>query len=363
MRNINIPFSLRLPTNSHHHPSIESISLEVKVYRLQNKHLDTITEHLEKNPYPPKGSVLEMMMDQYHRAGWTNSTLTMKKKKTLESASIGFSLEQPSMSFLYYYTLLGISMDPLEALIQEHYPEFSLTQFLIDLSKQYNIAIDSLFPSHRHEISNRLSPEVIRHTNDNNNKKKKKRRVDENDEEVEEEGMVDLIEEIIERKRENESRRERKERHQKRIFGRILPISILPMFLSRLPDFYQEVNISLSLCEQVETLLWNSMVLHKYDSYVADQVRLLRQNRKFLAMEYQSFRFIKDQQTENYEIILLENEILQRQLCDEEYKEVEEYCQRLIVGAIKNKRSHRNNNRGSDGEDKEGQKKIRVGTL
>lgn len=365
--NIKIPFCLRIPGGGGGDLRVEKIFLEVKAYRLQNKHLDTITEHLEKHPYPPKGSLLELMMDQYHRAGWTNPVGRGAQKKEVG----GFTLEQPSISFLYYYTLLGISMNPVETFIQRYYPEFSLSQFLIGLSHHYQTPIEKLFPSHRHEIANRLPPEVIRRTTTTttNDKKKKKKKKDIVQEEEEERGGEIIIEwveeehcpveEIVERKREDANRKERRVKHQKRLFGRILPISLLPLFLSHLPDFYQEVNISLSLCEQAESLLWNSMVLHKYDSYVADQVRLLRENRRHLAMEYQCDRFTNDREIENYENILLENELLQRQICDEECREVDAYCQFLIEEAVKNKRLSVNN--GTTG--KEGEKETRIRAL
>ena len=95
-------------------------------------------------------------------------------------------------------------------------------------------------------------------------------------------------------------------------YHRVIPIAILPLFLSLLPSYYQSAKTLVYECEMVEIKMRNNPNLANNTNYVVAQVDTLMSNRRYLSFTHQcSFLNASEDRISDYERELYENEILQ----------------------------------------------------
>jgi hypothetical protein len=93
---------------------------------------------------------------------------------------------------------------------------------------------------------------------------------------------------------------------------RVIPIAILPLFLSLMPSYYQNANTLVYECEMVEMRMRNEPNLVNNAKYVVAQIDTLRANRRYISFAHQcSFINASEDKLSDYERELYENEILQ----------------------------------------------------
>lgn len=308
----------------------------VKIFHLAQKHTRTLSAHLAyvpENEEEEEGTILGYLRNQYRADFNWSPPPPPNHSSEKEDHLFKPILELPSIHFQRFYTVIGISLEEMEKFLCFHFPEFSLFQFLLELCQDYSSPeMDQVFPSTRWEISERISPNARR--------KRRKRKVEEivvdpeKEEEEEEEEKEIRIETPEEVKLERIRRKNNAEKHRKRKFSRIIPVMILPLLLSRLPSFFQEVNIFLSLSEILEQSLRASLRLHTFQTHVSQQLQSMKHNRKFLSFQLQSshhlFSWDTQENDPEYTLLLERNEKFQMQLLKEEYKEVEKICNAAI---------------------------------
>lgn len=341
-KSLHLPFSI-VDENSR---EIISLDLPLKIYRFHFREREDISLYLQNHNSGENGTILESIQLQYQRAGMN---LNKKKQEKMTNDKLELILKQPSMKFYLFYSIIGFSFETIQQFIKQYYPHEDLYRILFDICENYQVSIDQTFPSLRDEVSNRKTlnsrriaiPVLL-------GKKKRKissSLIDEEEEydtgnEEEEEEDIDVNEwiknEKTDRKMEDKRRKKKKKMDWEKEYDRIIPISILPIFLSHLPGFYQTVNMTLSLCEELEIMIWKEIQFTNYDDYVRDQMRVFKHNRKVIAFQYQTIQFDRpNKELDQYELILKENELFQFRLLQSEYDEMEKKCNQLLDSRIK----------------------------
>ena len=95
-------------------------------------------------------------------------------------------------------------------------------------------------------------------------------------------------------------------------YHRVIPMAILPLFLSLLPSYYQNANTLVYECEMVESRMRNDPNLVNNEAYVIAQVDTLCSNRRYMSFAHQCcFLNASEDRISDYERELYENEILQ----------------------------------------------------
>lgn len=244
-----------------------STEARVEAFRFVVEKPPPISKYLEENHSPENGTIHAFLLSVYQSAGWSPPTT---RKVVEEVDSLEPVLKIPSIEFCLFYTVIGISTDLLDRFFRTCCPDFSTVLLLLELCRDSGESIENCFPSLRFEISNRekqIERSIQRRIGPPQAEKRKRTRE--------------------ERQRENREKRQKKKESLDRKFGRIIPIFSLPLVLSRLPDFYQEVNITLTQCELLERMVWSWLEVRR-DKYVLEQLNLMKHNRRFLHFQQQS---------------------------------------------------------------------------
>lgn len=252
-----------------------SMDAPVELFRVVTEKPPPISVYLQRNHSPEIGTVHASLLSIYQSAGWStesDSCLVEKEPDSLEPI-----LKIPSIEFALFYTVIGVSTDLLERFFRRACSKFSLTLLLLEMSRDFGLSVEKCFPSLRFEVSNR--------------------------------------EKQIERSR--QKRQKEKDEMEKK-FARIIPIFSLPLVLSRLPEFYQGVNITLSQCELLEKMIWSSLEVRR-DNNVKEQLSLMKHNRRFLHFQQQTqYQSLHDKRVDQYELEMKETELLFIQLYESE---------------------------------------------
>lgn len=310
-----------------------------------DKYLDSLTKE------PSIGSILGQIHLVLKVHGWKRSSnKPWSPQDTAEKTTIIEPLPQsPSIHYFQFYPLIGFDASLIEGFIQSVVPEFNMMDAMLQYCKRYgDIHISKTFPSMRQAIANRREY-------DNNEKKVIKRskktsvnfeerlenRIGEvedcciydNDEIVEveeqewreENESEDVKRERVLKENAEKKRRKRKEKRDREtqekefldtVFPRIIPISLLPLFLSSLPlPSLHGATSLLYECELLEAQIRNQHALTVLET---EQVESLALNRRYLSFLFQQSHFNGNRGDEDglaaYERELYENEIFQLKL-------------------------------------------------
>lgn len=256
--------------------------MDVEIFRLVSPEALPISKFLEKSgKHAVPGTILHYLCSLYQNAGWEKPT-TKKTLGPCNEVVLEPLLELPSIEYHLFYTVLGLSSVQIESFFKECKKDFNLSLILLDLCRDFGKDIGKCFPSLCFEVSNR--------------------------------------EKQIER---SESRTKvRESLQQEEMDGRIIPVCSLPLVLSRLPDFYQEVNITLAQCELLERTIWSTLEVRKFDKFVKKQLEQMKHNRRFLNFQNQVVRQSRfDPQVDRYEFLLKEAELFFTHLYEADFRE------------------------------------------
>jgi len=279
--------------------SIERCQTEVEVFRLCSKKPPPISNYLRANKEEIlPGTILDFLERRYREAGWSSSEAEIERK---EKPLLEPVLDLPSYEYHYFYTVLGISTEKIEPFFHSIDPSFDLSLFLLGLCQEAGKKMSNCFPSLANEISN----------------SEKRREYQEN-----------------KKRRTHSEQRPKRSRESK--YFRILPLSSLALVLSRLPDFYLELNVVATQCELLEKTVWVSLDLPEYDDYVKTQLSLMKHNRHFIHYRNQTLRDSQfDSSLYKYEMDLKKAESIQKELIDWEYFISEKKNDQLIEKEFK----------------------------
>jgi len=266
-------------------------------------------------------------------------------------------LQSPCIHYHRIYNMLALDGTTLEGFIRAsssggHNDTYNIGEAMHSYCAHYGLNISKTFPSHANLVCNRM----VGHDNKNGVVSTKQRKgaystalvlsaPDSGDNNGTKQGRLCLIDapdqpfifdnafqqEQEQKQPDNEEKKQKKtkrkllpveERRAKQIDidaikeHRLVPLAILPLFLSFLPPCYSRVNTVLYECEMLESRVWNSFVdIGDHQAYLTEQVEALARNRRFMGFTYQcAYQSPQQRSLSQYERELHEAEVLQLRL-------------------------------------------------
>jgi hypothetical protein len=82
------------------------------------------------------------------------------------------------------------------------------------------------------------------------------------------------------------------EKEQEQHYGRLMPVSILPLFLDMLPLFYQSINNTVIQSQNLRDALLREIPLSHYPDYLYQQIEVLNMNCEYVSYIHQQAYYL-----------------------------------------------------------------------
>ena len=325
---------------------ILSENLPVQTYQLEfTRHCGVLQMLEDCTQRPPHDRILGLVLATLLGHGWKKTSPWTGSNNSAATDYVEPIPQAPKIHYFRLYNLMAIDGDQLQRLVHLADPTFNLLECMLRYCADYRLEIDKTFPSARHRTCNRIvrakkmrkqlhgeeedtgrlymikgPDEPFIYDNDAINtphpvapetatttkrSKYKYQRFDENG------ARFTYTREYALRQRE---------------FPRLIPVTVLPLFLTYLPTCYTRVNTILHACEQMEESIWAKFhTLAYYESYMAEQVDAITQNRRFTGFAHQCTHLLLGEQAvrplDAYERSLHANELLHLRLLHQDVVE------------------------------------------
>jgi hypothetical protein len=315
----------------------------------------TVSSLLEQQNPPkqsPADTVLESLSTVYRQHGWKGKKPAPRTEANMPSQSTEACVQLPEIRFRKLYHLLAIEGNDLERALREVDPQFSIMGLMLKFCEKYDVSIGETFPSLR---SNRPQPQARPLSRQGDEKEEplsvlcsddsdqlwwefdeedqscddeeedQARPLDRQGDKMEEPFLSSDVEESsddgpwVEVDSDDQSRddeeedqedirlhheevtrdhlaseariEERKVAPERTHFGRLIPVSFLPLFLHMMPLSFQKVNYWLNECEMLQLRLLQFYFDEQEYPHVRDQIRFLGKNRRHMGFVYQQAHF------------------------------------------------------------------------
>jgi hypothetical protein len=301
--------------------------IDVRLYQLEFEQHCGVLHLLETEPVKPRGNtILGLLATVMQKRGWRRKQPWLRARTNGEQDTLAPLPQAPKIDFYRLYNLLAIDAHVLEQFVRLSEPAFDVSLCIQDYCELYQCSVDKTFPSQRYTIANHAALvnrkpgqarrimlaqrvtttddcEPIVFDNDEIN------RINEAaDGEVE---SMECEESMPTKKRQSLANKT----PDNTVFTRLIPVSILPLFLTQLPLCYTRVNAILHECERLEKRVWSQFPdIVYYPSYLVEQVEAIEQNRRYASFSHQCAYATLQRPVDNEERRLHENEILQLRL-------------------------------------------------
>jgi len=281
-------------------PGVEKVGeFPISIYDMVFTKTYTLSVLLNEIKEPGVTTLMGTIMDVYRSHGWQREPSTQIRHATKAI------VEPPFIHHTRCYHLIAVVADDIEAFIQRSDPTFCLADVMLKLCDDYHVHHSKTFPSRRYQVGNE-QPISVSLTYQKKRRNAEEKQIccltadDEYDPSVETFGKPNprfyvkpplTEEEKKEKQDEGKRDRQRDAVTRKRThtaymsekFQRLLPISLLPIFLMYMPEAYHRVNQSLIACEILEKNLWTTVPCWKYDTHVNEQLGAMAHNRHYVS--------------------------------------------------------------------------------
>lgn len=257
----------------------------------------TLSTMLHEIKEPDCGTLMGSIIDVYRSFGWQRDT-----KRRVATPATKAMIEPPNIHHTRCYHLIAIVADDLERYVRQFDPTFDVFDTMLRICREYHVHHSKTFPSKRHQVGNE-EPIALSLTQQKKRKEAEEKEIYCNTAEQEPENetfgrpnprfnarppMTDEEKKarIKQRNRDFAIDAKTKKRthanYMSEKFQRLLPVSILPIFLMYMPEVYHAENQFLIECELLEKNLWTTVPHWMYDTHVAEQIAALGHNRHFV---------------------------------------------------------------------------------
>jgi hypothetical protein len=306
----------------------------ISIYDMVFTKTYTLSVMLSELKEPDATTLMGSIIDVYRSYGWQREAST---QKTPVSKAI---IEPPFIHHTRCYHLIAVVADDIETYLQQRCdPTFNVADVMLKLCDDFHVHHSKTFPSRRYQVGNE-EPVSLSINYQKKKKKEEEKKIfcntvdDEHDPSVETFGLPNPrfnvkppLTEQEKKEKMNESKRDRRRdattrkrthtAYMNEKFQRLLPISLLPIFLMYMPEAYHRVNQSLIVCETLEKNLWTTIPHWKYDTHVGEQLTAMAHNRHYVTTMRQSKELIL-QLKQNELLMTKVNALLERE-DDEKY--------------------------------------------
>lgn len=256
---------------------------------------------------PKVGSSLEILLSIYKGYGYESPIIEengggggggVGYDKKMTSFSIDPVLVLPNLNSCSNYHIIALRMEDIEVFIRRYIDiGFNIEIMMNDFCHHYKLQIDDTFPSIRHDIAN-YNPKL--HQRRTPLQCKEEKNVDES--------KIPCIYDNIALRNQSlreiniEEKRGRKEPAKKKLkmtprlkneeeeevkYHRLLPVSLLPLFLNMFPLFYQSINNTFIQCHNLRDCLLKNTPFSYYPDYLYQQIEVLNINCEYICHIHQ----------------------------------------------------------------------------
>ena len=263
----------------------------------------------ELKELPEKDTSLSEICNLYRTHNFTPNVVKIRKekegtKRNDNDVYIEPILTMPNLSYCSNYHILSLRMNDLEYCIRQYRePGFSIDEVMNNFCKYYQLDLESTFPSLYHDISN-YEPQRLKRRHPMQKKEEKimddnkvpciydnqalynqlERYNQERDNEKQDNEMCGRKKQKIS---ETQSKKVIAPKNEGKNYGRLLPVSFLPIFLNRLPLFYQSLNNTCTQAYNLRDCLLKNTPLTHYPDYLYQQIEVLSYNCEYISHIHQ----------------------------------------------------------------------------
>lgn len=294
---------------------VTTAQLKVSLKQLEFTHHRSVLHLLERTPKRPAGTtILGLVRTVMTERGWKRKKPYTERGGGGGATTVNTPVAVPQAPCIHSYRLyhlLAIDARALERLVQYGQGEkrkysFNIESCMEAYCEQYQVHRGKTFPSLRHDIANHAerldrvsAPERGLMTKARNKMMAQQRQQQDNGQPFiydndDIHGAINGDEDDSDD--DNTNTNQKKKRYNKRkpnkelarSWTRLIPITILPLFMAHLPPCFTHVNEMMYACEMLESRLWQHFTgMSRYPGYLMEQVSALGANRRYMAFVHQ----------------------------------------------------------------------------
>jgi hypothetical protein len=232
----------------------------------------------------------------------TTRTGTEQKKKGKSHFHIKPIPRVPNLDYCSTYHILALEVDELGRFLRKYiHTQYCIEATLNHFCNHYKLDIEKTFPSLSHSISNykpNLQGINVKRMRKNDEKEEMPFIYDNAALQIErptkkhkgEERVRDIV--SPKRRLSAASSSSVEEKEQEQHYGRLMPVSILPLFLDMLPLFYQSINNTVIQSQNLRDALLREIPLSHYPDYLYQQIEVLNMNCEYVSYIHQQAYYL-----------------------------------------------------------------------